>query len=170
MRYRRNILIAAITACVAAGAAIAPAAIANPLLSGYGGPGQGDQAILGAALVNGPKGGGGSSSGTPTSLAAPSAVTTLTKVGVGRRSRSRTKGATGNRRPGDASKNGSGAYTAPTVAGAAPPATASSGGVLGLSITDLLYVSLALGGLAAVAALTRGLAGASNRDGEALKG
>ena len=33
---------------------------ANPLLSGYGGPGQGNQAILGATLLNG-SGGGGSS-------------------------------------------------------------------------------------------------------------
>ena len=46
------VLIAA--ACVPAGAH------ANPLLSGYGGPGQGNQAILGATLLNG-SGGGGSS-------------------------------------------------------------------------------------------------------------
>ncbi|HEY1834670.1 MAG TPA: hypothetical protein VGG08_09555, partial [Solirubrobacteraceae bacterium] len=49
-------------------AALAPsAASANPLLSGYGGPGQGDQAIIGAALVNGPgqggSGGGGGGGG-----------------------------------------------------------------------------------------------------------
>ena len=36
------------------------AAQANPLLSGYGGPGQGNQAILGATLLSG-SGGGGSS-------------------------------------------------------------------------------------------------------------
>ena len=34
----------------------APAsALASPLLSGYGGPGQGSQVILGSALVNGPR-------------------------------------------------------------------------------------------------------------------
>src|SRR5207253_1711120 len=44
-------------------AACTPAAAhGNPLLSGYGGPGQGNQAILGATLLNGP--GGGGSSGT----------------------------------------------------------------------------------------------------------
>src|SRR5580693_3549465 len=36
----------------------------GPLLSGYGGPGAGSQAIIGAALLNGPSGGsGGNSSG-----------------------------------------------------------------------------------------------------------
>ena len=35
---------------------------ANPLLSGYGGPGQGSQALLGATLT-GPRGGGGAGSG-----------------------------------------------------------------------------------------------------------
>ena len=38
-------------------------AVANPLLSGYGGPGQGSQAILGSALGNGPPGGGGGGGG-----------------------------------------------------------------------------------------------------------
>jgi hypothetical protein len=38
-------------------------ALASPLLSGYGGPGQGSQAILGSALLNGPRGGGGSGAG-----------------------------------------------------------------------------------------------------------
>src|SRR4051812_5612016 len=56
---RRPMLIAAL---LAAGAlACAPAgADAGSLLSGYGGPGQGSQALLGSALIGG---GGGSSSG-----------------------------------------------------------------------------------------------------------
>ena len=45
---------------LAAAACMPVAAHANPLLSGYGGPGQGNQAILGATLLNG-SGGGGSS-------------------------------------------------------------------------------------------------------------
>jgi hypothetical protein len=47
-------------------------AAASSLLSGYGGPGQGSQAILGSTLVNGPRGGGGSggSSGSTGSLSA----------------------------------------------------------------------------------------------------
>jgi hypothetical protein len=44
-------------------AALAPAAQASPLLSGYGGPGQGSQAILGSALLNGPRSGGGVGTG-----------------------------------------------------------------------------------------------------------
>ncbi len=53
--------------CVAALAALgwAPgSALAGPLLSGYGGPGDGEQVILGSHLINGPgggRGGGGSS-------------------------------------------------------------------------------------------------------------
>ncbi len=42
--------------------ALPGAAQANPLLSGYGGPGQGSQTLIGSSLVNSP--GGGSSSGT----------------------------------------------------------------------------------------------------------
>jgi hypothetical protein len=37
---------------------------AGSLLSGYGGPGQGNQAILGSALVNGPSGKGGAGGGS----------------------------------------------------------------------------------------------------------
>jgi len=37
---------------------------ASSLLSGYGGPGQGNQAILGSALVNGSRSGGGGSGGS----------------------------------------------------------------------------------------------------------
>jgi hypothetical protein len=47
-------LVAVAAACLPAGAQ------ASPLLSGYGGPGQGNQAIIGAALLNGRGGGGGS--------------------------------------------------------------------------------------------------------------
>src|SRR5262249_48861065 len=39
----------------------ASAAGSSPLLSGYGGPGQGNQAILGSALLNGGRNGGGGS-------------------------------------------------------------------------------------------------------------
>ncbi|HTA15475.1 MAG TPA: hypothetical protein VK781_11525 [Solirubrobacteraceae bacterium] len=41
-------------------AAPATALAGSPLLSGYGGPGAGEQAIVGAALLNGPHGGSGS--------------------------------------------------------------------------------------------------------------
>jgi hypothetical protein len=46
----------------------------SPLLSGYGGPGAGEQAIIGSPLLNGPHGGAGSggSSGSGGSLGGPS--------------------------------------------------------------------------------------------------
>ncbi len=40
------------------------AAAGGPLLSGYGGPGAGDQAIIGAALIGGPSGGGSAGGGS----------------------------------------------------------------------------------------------------------
>ena len=55
--HRTTIFIGAFCATLAV-AAPAPA-LASSLLSGYGGPGQGNQAILGSALVNGPRGGAG---------------------------------------------------------------------------------------------------------------
>ncbi len=51
-----------VSACALIGPSAALAG--GPLLSGYGGPGAGSQAIIGAALLNGPSGGsGGNSSG-----------------------------------------------------------------------------------------------------------
>ena len=62
MRSRR--IIASAVICIAGLLAAMPAAAsAGSLLSGYGGPGEGSQVILGASLVNGPRGGGGSPGG-----------------------------------------------------------------------------------------------------------
>ena len=46
--------------------ALAPAGAyaGSPLLSGYGGPGAGEQAIVGSTLLGGPRGGAGGSSGS----------------------------------------------------------------------------------------------------------
>ena len=150
--------------------AVAPlTAAANTLLSGYGGPGQGDQAILGATLLNGPGAGGGGGSGSsespPTSLAAPAA-----QPATHAHARHRPAGLDSKKRQREPSKTTARAYTAPAGAGAARPVTASSGGLLGLSLADLVYILLALGGLAVTAALMRGLMSAPRQDGEALKG
>src|SRR5438105_12388818 len=48
---------------VAGTAPLAAGAQSGPLLSGYGAPGQGNQVILGSALLGGPSGGGSSGSG-----------------------------------------------------------------------------------------------------------
>src|SRR2546430_7195651 len=64
MKTRRRIIETAGCALLAA-ALLAPSASAGPLLSGYGGPGGGNQAILGSGLLNGPGSGGGSGPGGP---------------------------------------------------------------------------------------------------------
>ena len=59
MKPQRRI-ITSVGVVVVAAACLPAGAQANPLLSGYGGPGQGNQAILGATMLNGRGGGGGS--------------------------------------------------------------------------------------------------------------
>jgi hypothetical protein len=61
-RKRRTITALALLTLAFATLSIATAG-ANSLLSGYGGPGEGNQAILGSALINGPSGKGGSGGG-----------------------------------------------------------------------------------------------------------
>jgi hypothetical protein len=70
-----------VVAALALALALPALARANPLLSGYGGPGQGSQALLGSSLTGGHGRGGVASEGTPpeqaleahsTSTAAPS--------------------------------------------------------------------------------------------------
>jgi hypothetical protein len=54
-----------VTFVVAVALLVPSAAQANPLLSGYGGPGQGSQVILGSKLIGPPSGGGGGTGGSP---------------------------------------------------------------------------------------------------------
>jgi hypothetical protein len=142
--------------------AVTPAiALANPLLSGYGAPGVGNQAILGSALLNTPRGGaGGSGTGTAGS------------TGEGGLS-SATGGATSNGRPSGsrAATGGSGERSsapasstaqAQGLQGAAEAyrtlertASASPSGTL--SVQDFVYIALALCALAFTGAITRRL-------------
>lgn len=75
MKVRRTICIGCLLATL--GGVATDSACASTLLSGYGGPGQGNQATLGSALLNGPTGGGrgrggsGSASSTGTASSAP---------------------------------------------------------------------------------------------------
>lgn len=62
MRAKRTIT-TTVVCLMSLSAAMPSAAAASSLLSGYGGPGQGNQAILGSALLNVPNNGGGSGSG-----------------------------------------------------------------------------------------------------------
>ena len=137
------------------------AAHASPLLSGYGGPGQGSQMILGSSLLGGPGGGSGGRSaaageastaasngglgsapaGSTSGSASGSSVSVVhTAHGTVIRQRSSSSGA-------PAGSSGGTLGTSPARQ-AAPPA-------LGVSQDDLLYILLALAMLAVAGALTR---------------
>ncbi len=169
--------------------AMAPAsAMAGSLLSGYGGPGSGTQALLGSTLVGGagtPGGGssvgGGSGDGSAT---APGGATGIGagggtgsggQAGGGGQSRGglraggRGSGAGGSRAGGGsrgatgtsgASAGGSAAYTlSGSLRVTAGLAAADDTGLLGLSGGDVLLFALMLGVLALTAGMTRRLAG-----------
>jgi hypothetical protein len=177
MRSRRTIT--ATTACLltlSLSAVLPVAAMAGSLLSGYGGPGQGSQAIIGAGLVNGggrggSRGGGsggGSSSAAGASSAGSAAVAT-SAAGTGT-----TPGAAASQRP-KPGKHGAKAKAAAPVKGqtgsvsaggskaSAAFATSAAvhgapgGGTLGLSGANVLYMILALGVLIFTGLLTRRL-------------
>jgi hypothetical protein len=157
---------------------VAPAtAGANPLLSGYGGPGEGNQAILGSGLVGGPSGGGGPGAGSGSTGAAglqASDAAGTTAGGSGLATRGSGASARGAHADGAASgsrgqgKHGRAGAAAAAGARATPPAraftpaaaTGSEGGsqTLGLSGADFLYIAVALVALLVIGALTRGFA------------
>jgi hypothetical protein len=140
---------------------------ANPLLSGYGGPGQGDQAILGATLLNSPGGGGGSrSSGggeaSSSALTVPAGTnssttrTTARRTGTARSDRAKDAVPTA----GSPTTTAQGGGSTPVVA---PSAGSVSGGTLGLSGADIVYLVLALAALALTGVFTRQLARAPHQ-------
>jgi len=120
-------------------------ASAGSLLGGYGGPGEGDQAILGSALLGGGGGAAGGFSG-PTGSSPSSAAGAGVQAGGG---------ASGSRgKSGEASGGAARAY--PTISrGETSQAVAEE--TLGLSGDDLPLILLALGALAFTAVLTRQL-------------
>jgi hypothetical protein len=181
-RHRITILIGLVAGATAA---LPAPALASPLLSGYGGPGQGNQAILGSALVNGPRGGGGGggagggsgssgaggeSSTAPTGGESESRSSTAPPVGKGGFSQGRPGGSpargSGARRVGGRSVTGKHAPGGSTAVSASAdsfypaaervPAGAQAG-TLGLSGEDALLIALAVGSLALIAGLTRRL-------------
>jgi hypothetical protein len=157
-RMTRHRAITTATLMVLGLSAAAPAAAgANSLLSGYGGPGQGSQAILGSALLNGPGGGqgGGGASGGGSSGGSGGAS------GSGA-SGARAQHATSSRGANGAGRsNGSRGEASGSGAGSQPYGTAgtraSAGGsqTSGPSGAELLYILLAFGALALTAAITR---------------
>ena len=167
------------------GWAPSPAA-ANPLLSGYGGPGQGSQAILGSAIVGGGSGAGGGGGGGSTSGGSQgggsvssqasgasgagephiSAGPAGSVTGGGANARGGSAGAgrgtstsatrTGTKTARRGSASGGVAGAYPTVS-AERAYLARASGSGGLSAIKLGYVLLALVVLACVAVLTRRL-------------
>ncbi len=167
MKQRRSGITTTLTAIALAVGLAAPAAHAGSLLSGYGGPGEGNQALLGSTLIGGSSGGGGSGGGgAPT--AAGSASGSHLAAGAEPGARGAAPGRHGSTHAGSypAQARGShrgGAGAAATATGAQP----SRGGLsftpveartLGVSQDDLVYILLGLGGLLCAGVLTRRLA------------
>lgn len=177
--HRTTIFIAAL--CAAVMAASPTSALASSLLSGYGGPGQGSQAILGSAVVNGPRGGGGASgsggessgSGSLASESSPSQTRGEATTGGGSGGASGSGGGSGSQASRGSSRSGRGAPGHGSSHAPAPQPTAStasfypaservpagvSSGTLGLSGLDLAFVLIGFAALAFVGVLTGRLA------------
>ncbi len=173
---------------LAALVAVAPvSASANSLLSGYGGPGAGNQAILGSALIGGGGSAGGSSgsggstgstgsssgagtgatAGSGATGAAAGEVTSGGARGAGAQAGSEGGGAAGGRTAsgaagargghGGASGGAARAYPVRPFDVAAKPSPAGSG-ALGVSVADFGYLVLVLALLGVTGIVTRRLA------------
>jgi hypothetical protein len=162
---------ATIATLIVAGAwgAVPAAAAGGPLLSGYGGPGEGNQAILGSTLLGGAGSGEGGSGGPggPSDGAEGIAATRASgssAAGNGSRNAAGAGGRHGRgaRSGGRPAHNGSGAAGVGARSGPAHPALsltdAGDSQTLGLSSGDVLYILVALGALSATGALTSRLA------------
>ncbi len=161
MRANRTITRLAVLGTVAVGLGPASAS-GNPLLSGYGRPGEASQVILGAALLNGPRGGGagGGGAGGGSGRTTPPSSNGAPDGGQGSNASS---GACCGPQSGSAAKarrsTGNGGETA--VSGQVnddatrEPLASSSAG---LAASDVVLICLALAALALTAALTRRLA------------
>jgi hypothetical protein len=160
----RSVRVGCLAAAWLALLAAAPAAaLAGPLLSGYGGPGQGNQAILGSTLLGGP-GGGSNGSGGPTSASGESAAASAAALAAGSSSAAGSAGGSG--RPASSGHARNGALTSASSRAAQAAAlkpvsypavepTAASTPTLGLSGTDVFYIVLAALALAFTGVMTR---------------
>ena len=153
-RHRNIISSAGLLAAIMVATPVA--AHASPLLSGYGGPGQGSQLILGSSLLGGTGGGGASAAGGASTAATRGGLGSASAPSPSRSSASAVHGAHGvvlRPRSSSGAPAGSSGGTLGTSPArqAAPPA-------LGVSEQDLLYIVLALGVLAFAGVLTRRLA------------
>lgn len=127
------------------------AAGAEALLSGYGGPGAGSQAILGAQLLNGPEGPGSGGSGESATSSAPNAGSAPETSTTGGGTRPQGPAAPRSR------AGVSGAVHARALAGSALGSSALNEASSSQVFTgdDIIYGLLVLLALACIAALTR---------------
>ena len=139
-------------------ALMAQVAQANPMLSGYGGPGEGSQAILGSTLINPPAGGGGATGGARLASPASSSETSGGSAGAGT---ARGAPAGGSRTHGAKQK-----ATQRLNRYATPPAgeIRATSDTLGLSGMDLVYAILVLCGLVLAAVVTHRVARSAHRE------
>jgi hypothetical protein len=147
--------------------AFAPAASASStLLSGYGGPGEGNQAILGSTLIGG---GGGGSTGSGGGGSAPQAVTIEVSpspaAGAGAGAGGQGAGKNSTHAQGTQRSAASGAPAGAQGATNQAVLSSSSAPALGLSGGDWGYVVLALLVLALTAFVTVLLSRGGNTDG-----
>jgi hypothetical protein len=163
---KRHRIIIPTTVLVALICVAAPrVALAGSLLSGYGGPGEGSQALVGAALVKGPRGGsgGGSSGAGSPGLAEPSSASATASTPGATEQRSSSSSRSSQRSAGSSS-HGSNASRTSAGGGGAAAATRqassragfasyprservvgqSASVVLGLSGADFAYALIAL--------------------------
>jgi hypothetical protein len=157
--------------------AMPSAVLAGPLLGGYGGPGEGNQAILGSALIGGGGGSGGASGGSGSNGSAGSAGSSASAaagaggagngeaVSVGSNGRGSKAGRAGGPATGQTSGSLGGSGKASDGAARAYPALSrdAGSGALGSSADDLLYLLLALVVLLATGVVTKRLVQAPTR-------
>jgi hypothetical protein len=170
MSARRSNILRVLILSAASCALAAPSALAgNPLLSGYGGPGQGSQVIIGGGLIN-PPGGGGSPPAASTAselTAGPAAEGSASGTARSSPPRgTRSAPARGTPKTGPATP---GTPASPLPA-AADRVASSSGAALGLSGGDALLVVFVLAALAVTAVLTRRFSRPMPEEDRRLKG
>lgn len=164
----------AVVAFAMAGVVPSAARAADPLLSGYGGPGSGEQVLLGSTLLPPPGGDGGLEARAPAAAGAPMTAAAPPLAAVPQTSQSSAKdrgGAVTARRSRDrtASPEQQAGITpagSPPRPATYPTRTADAGGPP-FSRDDLLTLLAALSALLLVAGATRALVSAAG-DGDRL--
>jgi hypothetical protein len=163
-RHRLTITRVALLSLACSALVPASAAAGGSLLSGYGGPGEGSQAILGSTLLNGPKGGGGASgdgSATPagggeTAGAGGGAAPAAAGRRISQPVRTGPRLHTSRGVKPQAAAGGAQRDRATSVVPASAVSVASQ--PLGLSGSDLAYILLALASIGLTGVLTTRLA------------